>query len=80
LDSIDATYRAAITFITMLDREAIVEKFRVTPGKQFRLKDHDPSWSGDSKQPTAKRKGPRITDEQKRQIAEAKGLLENQEK
>ena len=40
----------------MLDRKAIIEKFHVTPGKKFRLKDYDSGWSGDGKLPKAKRK------------------------
>jgi PPK2 family polyphosphate:nucleotide phosphotransferase len=40
----------------MIDREAIIEKFHVQPGKKFRLKDYDPGWSGDGDIPKAKRK------------------------
>ena len=43
-----------------LSRKQIVEKFRVTPGKKFRLADHDPAWDGDD----------RISKEDRKELAE----------
>src|SRR5688572_5201167 len=40
----------------MIDRDKLIEKFRVHPGKKFRLKDHDPEWAGDRDVPVEKRK------------------------
>src|SRR5437867_1631728 len=34
----------------------ILDFVRVRPGKEFRLKDHDPSWAGDKKTPKRQRK------------------------
>jgi polyphosphate kinase 2 (PPK2 family) len=42
--------------LTMIDREKLIEKFRVYPGKKFQLKDHDPDWAGDKDVPVEKRK------------------------
>jgi PPK2 family polyphosphate:nucleotide phosphotransferase len=40
----------------MIKRKDILKKFRVQPGKKFRLKDHDPAWSGNEDVPKAERK------------------------
>lgn len=40
----------------MIDRDDLLKKFRATPGKKFRLKDHDPGWDGDDEVPKAERK------------------------
>jgi PPK2 family polyphosphate:nucleotide phosphotransferase len=40
----------------MIDRADLLKKFRATPGKKFRLKDHDPGWDGDDEVPKADRK------------------------
>jgi PPK2 family polyphosphate:nucleotide phosphotransferase len=40
----------------MIHRKDLIAKFRVPPGKKFRLKDHDPGWNGDNKIPKAERK------------------------
>ncbi len=40
----------------MLDRNKIIEKFRVQSGKKFRIKDHDPGWAGDQDVPVEQRK------------------------
>lgn len=40
----------------MLDRKEILDRFRVSGGKKFHLKDFDPNWTGDGKQSKAKRK------------------------
>jgi len=39
-----------------LDRKEIIDKFRVPPDQKVRLKDYDPSWTGDDKVPKAERK------------------------
>lgn len=36
--------------------EDLVSRFRVQPGKKFRLKDHDPEWAGDEDRPKSERK------------------------
>ena len=40
----------------MLDRQEIIDNFRVSPGKKVRLKDYDPGWEGDGDLPKAERK------------------------
>src|SRR4030095_203084 len=40
----------------MVNRQKIIERFRVQPGKKLKLKDHDPAWAGDGDLPKAKRK------------------------
>jgi PPK2 family polyphosphate:nucleotide phosphotransferase len=40
----------------MITRDKLIEKFRVQPGKKFRLQDHDPGWAGDKDVPVEKRK------------------------
>ncbi|QDU30084.1 Polyphosphate kinase 2 (PPK2) [Anatilimnocola aggregata] len=40
----------------MTDRNKLIEKFRVSPGKKFDLADHDPDWSGDKDVAVEKRK------------------------
>ncbi len=40
----------------MIDRDKLIDKFRVQAGKPFRLKDHDPGWAGDKDVPVEKRK------------------------
>jgi PPK2 family polyphosphate:nucleotide phosphotransferase len=40
----------------MIDRDKLLKKFRATPGKKFRLKDHDAGWDGDDEVPKAERK------------------------
>jgi PPK2 family polyphosphate:nucleotide phosphotransferase len=61
----------------MIDRDDVVKRFRVVPGKKFRLKDHDPSWDGDDRLAKSKRKA--SADEMLSQdvsaLAEAQELL-----
>jgi PPK2 family polyphosphate:nucleotide phosphotransferase len=61
----------------MLNRNEIVEKFRVQPGEKFRLKDHDPAWDGDDKIPKADRKqmAQALLSEDVTALAEAQELL-----
>jgi PPK2 family polyphosphate:nucleotide phosphotransferase len=40
----------------MVNRQKIIERFRVQPGKNLKLKDHDPAWTGDGDMPKAQRK------------------------
>jgi PPK2 family polyphosphate:nucleotide phosphotransferase len=40
----------------MTDIEDLISLFRVTPGKKFRLKDHDPGWSGDERKTKTERR------------------------
>ena len=56
---------------------ALIEKFRVPPGKGFRLKDYDPEWSGDEKVSKAERKkrAESILSEDVTELAEAQELL-----
>ena len=40
-----------------LSRKEVLKRFRVSPGEKFRLKDHDPGWTGDNEKiPKAERK------------------------
>jgi len=41
---------------SMPSLQDIIDAVRVTPDKKFRLKDHDPSWAGDTSVPKADRK------------------------
>src|ERR1700686_5308340 len=41
---------------TMSPVQDILDMIRVKPGKKFRLKDHDPAWSGDPDVPKKERK------------------------
>jgi PPK2 family polyphosphate:nucleotide phosphotransferase len=61
----------------MLDRKAIIEKFRVPEGKKFRLKDYDPGWSGDGKLPKPKRKelAEEVLTQDVTELAEAQEML-----
>lgn len=61
----------------MLDRKTIIDKFRVTPGKKFRVKDHDPSWAGDKDVPVEKRKelAKEVLTQDVSELAEAQELL-----
>ena len=40
----------------MLSGKQAIKKFRVPPGEEFRLADHDPAWTGDNSVPKAERK------------------------
>src|SRR5262245_15091127 len=40
----------------MPSRQEIIDLFRVSPDKKFRLKDYDPGWEGDPDTPKAERK------------------------
>ena len=55
----------------------LIEKFRVPPGKQFRLKDYDPEWAGDEQVSKAERKkrAESILSEDVTELAEAQELL-----
>ncbi len=61
----------------MLNRQKIIEKFRVQPGEKFRLKDHDPAWDGDDAIPKADRKqmAAALLSEDVTALAEAQELL-----
>ena len=61
----------------MPSRQELIEQFRVQPGKNFRLKDHDPSWAGDEDVPKAERKefASKILTEDVTALAEAQELL-----
>ena len=61
----------------MIKREKLIEKFRVQPGKKFRIKDHDPSWAGDKDVPVEKRKeyAQEVLTEDVSELAEAQELL-----
>ena len=61
----------------MLKRKEVLEKFRVKPGKKFRLKDHDPSWDGNDDVPKAERKefAEKILSQDVSALAEAQELL-----
>ena len=60
-----------------LTRRDVLEKFRVAPGKKFRLKDHDSAWDGDDRVPKAKRKelAQEILTQDVSALAEAQQLL-----
>lgn len=61
----------------MLDRKKIIDKFRVTPGKKFRVKDHDSNWAGDKDVPVEKRKelAQEVLTQDVSELAEAQELL-----
>ena len=61
----------------MVNRQEIIERFRVQPGKKLRLKDHDPAWAGDGDVPKAKRKelAAELLSEDVSELAEAQELL-----
>jgi PPK2 family polyphosphate:nucleotide phosphotransferase len=61
----------------MLKRKDVLEKFRVRPGKKFRLKDHDPAWDGNDDVPKAERKelAEKILSQDVSALAEAQELL-----
>jgi PPK2 family polyphosphate:nucleotide phosphotransferase len=61
----------------MLDRDKIIDKFRVKPGKKFRVKDHDPGWAGDKDVPVEKRKetAKEVLTQDVSELAEAQELL-----
>ncbi|MEX2172790.1 MAG: polyphosphate kinase 2 family protein [Pirellulaceae bacterium] len=61
----------------MLKRQEILTKFRVAPGKAFRLKDHDPEWAGDKDIPKAERRkfAEQVLTEDVSDLAEAQELL-----
>ncbi len=55
----------------------LLHQFRITPGKKFRLKDHDPAWSGDGDVPKAERKkfAEKFLSEDVSELAAAQELL-----
>ncbi len=57
--------------------QEILDMIRVKPGKKFRLKDHDPGWSGDKDVPKKERKevAKKILSEDVSALAEAQNLL-----
>jgi len=61
----------------MLSRKQLLEKFRVEPGKKFRLKDHNPAWDGDDDVPKAERKefAEKILTQDVSALAEAQQML-----
>lgn len=61
----------------MLSRNELLEKFRVEPGKKFRLKDHNPAWDGDDDVPKAERKefAEKILTQDVSALAEAQQML-----
>ena len=62
---------------TPITRKEVLKKFRVEPGKKFRLKDHDPGWNGDDDVPKEQRKefAAKILSEDVTALAEAQELL-----
>jgi PPK2 family polyphosphate:nucleotide phosphotransferase len=62
---------------TTLSRQEVLKKFRVEPGKKFRLKDHDPAWDGDDDVPKEERKefAAKILSQDVTALAEAQELL-----
>ena len=63
---------------TSLTRKEVLKKFRVEPGERFRLKDHDPAWTGDNQKiPKAERKefAEKILSQDVSALAEAQELL-----
>ena len=58
-------------------RDNLMDKFRVKPGKTFRLKDHDPEWAGDKDVPVEKRKeyAQEVLTQDVSELAEAQELL-----
>jgi PPK2 family polyphosphate:nucleotide phosphotransferase len=61
----------------MINRKEILKKFRVQPGKKFKLKDHDPAWSGNEDVPKAERKefAEKILTQDVKDLAEAQEKL-----
>jgi PPK2 family polyphosphate:nucleotide phosphotransferase len=61
----------------MVSFEQILESVRVTPGKKFRLKDHDPAWAGDKDIPKKERKkaAEKLLTEDVAALAQAQDLL-----
>jgi PPK2 family polyphosphate:nucleotide phosphotransferase len=57
--------------------EQIRKRFRVRPGKTFRLADHDPGWAGDLNLPKKERKAvaEEVLEESRTEVAEAQELL-----
>ena len=57
--------------------DEILDMIRVKPGKKFRLKDHDPAWSGDKDTPKKERKAfaKQILSEDVTALAQAQDLL-----
>jgi len=62
---------------TPITRKEVLKKFRVEPGKKFRLKDHDPGWNGDDDVPKEQRKefAAKILSQDVTALAEAQELL-----
>jgi PPK2 family polyphosphate:nucleotide phosphotransferase len=61
----------------MISRKELVERFRIEPGKKFRLHYHDPGWDGDDTIPKAERKkmAEELLTEDVSALAEAQELL-----
>jgi PPK2 family polyphosphate:nucleotide phosphotransferase len=61
----------------MLTRHDIVDRFRVRPGRKFRLKDHDPAWDGNDAIPEDERKelAEKVLTEDVSELAEAQEQL-----
>jgi PPK2 family polyphosphate:nucleotide phosphotransferase len=57
--------------------ERIEQRFRVRPGRPFRLADHDPAWAGDLDLPKKERKAvaEQVLEESRAELAEAQELL-----
>jgi len=57
--------------------ERIEKRFRVRPGKPFRLADHDPAWAGDLDLPKKERKAvaDEVLEDSRAELAEAQELL-----
>ncbi len=57
--------------------ERIEQRFRVRPGRPFRLADHDPAWAGDLDLPKKERKAvaDEVLEESRAELAEAQELL-----
>src|SRR5262249_46642489 len=67
----------ALSGPTMSKVKKIVDSCRVSDGKKFRLKDHDPSWAGDPDVPKSERKdyAEKVLSDDVTALAEAQNLL-----